>query len=188
MRRCWPLLVVLTAGCEQTAPGHGFGDTGPSAEDGHLMSGFSWVIDDALAGMPQPGGRAPLELDLSFLSEQGVGLIVSANQEGIDAGAAAAWGIDHVSLPVPDFEAPSQEQMHEFVLLTGGRLDAGERVAVHCTAGLGRTGTYLAVWFVSEGMSADEAIDHVRSLRPGSIETFGQETAIRQFWMGMASP
>jgi protein-tyrosine phosphatase len=39
----------------------------------------------------------------------------------------------------------------------------------------------LAVWFVTTGMTADEAMEHVRSLRPGSIETPIQEAAILEF-------
>ncbi len=152
------------------------------------MSGFTWVIDDALAGMPQPGARAPMESDLEYMSKEGVKLIVSANFEGVDPAAAAAWGIDQVSIPVPDFEAPSMTQMMDFVTLTRSRLDAGDRVAVHCTAGLGRTGTFLAVWFVADGMTADEAIAHVRARRPGSIETISQIAAIEDYASAVVAP
>jgi atypical dual specificity phosphatase len=51
-------------------------------------------------------------------------------------------------------------------------------VNVHCRAGKGRTGTVLAAYFVSKGMSAAEALQRVRELRPGSIETPEQEHAI----------
>ena len=54
-------------------------------------------------------------------------------------------------------------------------------VAVHCLAGRGRTGTVLAAYFVHRGLSAREAIQKVRDLRPGSIEVPEQEDAIRAF-------
>jgi atypical dual specificity phosphatase len=52
---------------------------------------------------------------------------------------------------------------------------------VHCLAGRGRSGTLAAVWFVHEGMTADEAIAHIRTLRPGSIETEVQEEAVHRY-------
>jgi len=157
-------------------------DTLVPGEDSQVMSGFSWVVDNALAGMPQPGARAMLDDDLAFLKEQGVDLIVSANLEGIDTAAAAAYGMAHVRLPVEDFGAPTMVQMSSFASLAGDRIADGGRVAVHCTAGMGRTGTYLAVWFVSDGMRPEQAIAHVREKRPGSIESASQEAAIHTFW------
>jgi atypical dual specificity phosphatase len=54
-------------------------------------------------------------------------------------------------------------------------------VAVHCGAGLGRTGVILACWFVSKNLSVKNAIARVRRLRPGSIETESQEEAVAEF-------
>jgi atypical dual specificity phosphatase len=52
--------------------------------------------------------------------------------------------------------------------------------------GWGRTGTLLAAYLVSEGMSADEAIYQVRKKRPGSIETFGQEQILHIYEQSLA--
>jgi len=84
-------------------------------------------------------------------------------------------------LPVADFTPPSHEQLRAGVAAIRESLAAGNRVAVHCGAGLGRTGTLLATYLVSEGVNAEAAISQVRQARPGSIETPAQEAAVRQF-------
>jgi atypical dual specificity phosphatase len=57
-------------------------------------------------------------------------------------------------------------------------------VAVHCAAGLGRTGVIVACYLITLGRTADEAIDEIRNLRPGSIETAEQVEAIGLFARG----
>ena len=54
-------------------------------------------------------------------------------------------------------------------------------VAVHCTAGLGRTGVVLACYFTAKGLTAQNAIARVRRMRPGSVETDEQAEAVEQF-------
>lgn len=56
-------------------------------------------------------------------------------------------------------------------------------VAVHCMHGHGRTGTMLACYLVKElKISGIEAINQIRTLRRGSIETHDQEKAVMQFY------
>ena len=55
-------------------------------------------------------------------------------------------------------------------------------IAVHCFAGMGRTGTILAVALVLEGYSPESAINEIRQKRPGSIENDEQEESIFEFY------
>lgn len=56
-------------------------------------------------------------------------------------------------------------------------------VGVHCMHGHGRTGTMLACYLVKTGkMSGIDAINEIRRLRRGSIETHEQEKAVVQFY------
>lgn len=143
--------------------------------------GFSWIVPEELAAMPLPGRDRPLDQDAAFLEQEGIRLLVSLTEEPPDRDTLVAHSIEPVHIPVRDFTPPSVEQMTDFVELVDSSVATGQVVGVHCTAGLGRSGTMAAAYLVSTGVSADVAIATVRGLRPGSIETETQEDAIRQF-------
>ena len=58
----------------------------------------------------------------------------------------------------------------------------GERVAVHCHAGRGRTGLIICSYFIyKEGMTADEAIKLFKSKRSGALRGSGQKRSLKEF-------
>ncbi|QNT75819.1 dual specificity protein phosphatase family protein [Dehalogenimonas etheniformans] len=84
--------------------------------------------------------------------------------------------------PVADFTAPTLNQIRKIVAFIAKSLEATRPVGVSCGAGFGRTGTILACCLVSRDWEPQSAIDHVRSLRPGSIEPKSQESAVREYF------
>ena len=100
------------------------------------------------------------------------------------------YGLDYLHLPIPNWLAPSWEQIKQFVGFCDRKHKEDTAVAVHCLAGKGRTGTMLACYLVWTGRAANEAIRTVREKRPGSIETACQEQAIYQFqqWLNQCRP
>lgn len=143
------------------------------------MFGFSWVIDEKLAGLGRPGALArALEADLQDLRAEGVRALVSLTEEPLPGEAVQAAGLTALHLPVPDMEPPTGADIDRFVEFTSASLRAGRPVAVHCAMGRGRTGTMLACYLVHTGCDPAGAIRQVRRQRPGSIETRGQERAV----------
>jgi atypical dual specificity phosphatase len=64
---------------------------------------------------------------------------------------------------------------HRLMARLLGRLEAGQALAAHCYAGIGRTGLLLACLLGRlEGLPGEEAIRRLRLLRP-ALETPDQE-------------
>ena len=83
-------------------------------------------------------------------------------------------------LPIPDFSTPEAEDLREAVqqVLTHSR--SGEGVAIHCHAGVGRTGMFAAgLAKLGMDLSSDVAIRWVRNIIPGAIEVPEQEQLVR---------
>lgn len=92
-----------------------------------------------------------------------------------------ALGMDWVHLPIVDVSIPDQRFEASWALVgpkLHARLDAGERVLIHCRGGLGRTGLVAALILVERGCDPEFAIRRVRAVRPHAIETRAQERYI----------
>lgn len=140
--------------------------------------GFSWVVTDCLAAMSRP---RELRKAVEFLQEEGIGVIVSLTESPLNASILEEFDIEYHHIPVEDFAAPNAAQVDEFVTAVTEARARGKKAVVHCYAGRGRTGTMLACYLVSLGRAPEEAIEEVRSLRPGSIETDEQEETVRDY-------
>ena len=140
--------------------------------------GWSWLLENNLAAMAMPdGGRG----DFRELRNRGITGLVTLTTRPLNAHKARDEGLAYLHLPVGNFEPPSQEQIRQFVDFCDQHIADGGAVAVHCLAGMGRTGTMLACYLVSAGNDPEEAINIIRRRRPGSIETVEQEEAVRHY-------
>lgn len=87
-------------------------------------------------------------------------------------------------LPVIDTCAPAQpfEQAWESQGAELRRaLTQGELIVIHCKGGLGRTGTLAAQLLMEFGEEVNSAIEQVRKVRHGAIETSVQENYLQNY-------
>ena len=151
-----------------------------------------WVIPGVLAGMPMPfihldrrmaggGSQAEFEDELPALHSAGIRAVVSLLNIPGDASVYESAGFSFLCLPVPDGGAPTFEQADEFVRFVSAQRAANRAVAVHCEAGLGRTGTLIAIYLIDQGESAASAIGLVRDVESVAIETNRQIQFLEEY-------
>lgn len=118
---------------------------------------------------------------LAAMREQGICAVLSLTEEPLEDALLREFEMAYLHLPIADFTAPSLEQVNRAMNFLREYTLGEAQVLIHCTAGMGRTGTILACYLVDRGETANQAIQEVRWQRPGSIETRAQEEIIRDY-------
>jgi atypical dual specificity phosphatase len=139
---------------------------------------FDWLLVDQLGACVNPSVAAGAAAELR---QRRIGLLINLHERPDPPALLVELQAETVHLPVQNSDAPTQEQLDRGVAAIDDALSRGIRVAVHCGAGLGRSGTLLAAYLVRQGTLPDHAIANVRTVRPGSIETQEQEDAVHRF-------
>ena len=153
--------------------------------------GFVWLIAGKLAGTPLPGIVRDTLQDLDALRNAGITRLISLTETPFDATLAALYDIQCTALPIRDMKAPTLTQAWFLCESIDRYLQRGEVVAVHCKAGLGRTGAVLAmylIWLGGGQVGGAGAIAHVRRLEGGMIQSLEQEKFLEKFAELVAHP
>lgn len=140
------------------------------------------VVSAKLMFTPCPGTQAAsLDEALATLKAAGATAVITVmpdselaeNQVSDMSSRCAQQGLAWFHLPVADDSAPADDfesqwaTQHDEVL---ARLNAGERIAIHCKGGSGRTGLIAAVLLTSLGLPLSQAKAQIQALRPKALQ------------------
>ncbi len=135
---------------------------------------FSWFIEETLSGSGMPTTHDELE----WVLKQCVRSIITMKEYALPE----SWveDVNYLHVPTTDLSSPDMDKIDTAVDFIHKRINNKEAVMVHCAAGMGRTGTVLACYLVKyQKYSAKDAVEKVRTKRPGSIQSEVQELAIQ---------
>lgn len=141
---------------------------------------ISWILPNKLLAFSSPttgfynnqSFSNTTEKYCSIFSKLGVSAVIRLNKatyqpEVSNIQSFIDNGILHYDLYFPDGSCPSEDQVKEFIQIVNNYQGA---VAVHCKAGLGRTGTMIGCYIMANyEISSLEIIAWIRICRPGSI-------------------
>ncbi|KAH8237520.1 hypothetical protein KR038_003733 [Drosophila bunnanda] len=138
---------------------------------------FNWIVPQkfiAFCGPHQksktlPNGypcHAP-ERYFTYFRENNVTTVIRLNAKVYHASSFENAGFDHKDLFFIDGSTPSDAIMKKFLSICETTKGA---IAVHCKAGLGRTGSLIGAYIMKHyGFTALESIAWLRLCRPGSV-------------------
>ena len=162
------------------------------------MGDFNWITPDFLAfASPQHKPTAPIaptsplfqmlpknlkQLQscdlptpfinvLSHFTTRNIGLVVRLNSELYSPSYFTALGISHLDMIFDDGTCPPMNLVRKFIKLAHDMITNRHKgIAVHCKAGLGRTGCLIGAYLIyRHGFTANEIIAFMRFMRPGMV-------------------
>lgn len=118
------------------------------------------------------------------LIKRGIHADISLEEERIDH----PFGVDYyLWLPTKDHNPPSMKQLIIGVKFIGNLIQNNIKVFVHCKYGHTRAPTLVAAYFISLGLSVDEAIAKIKLKRPAIHITSKQKKALKKFKTNLKS-
>lgn len=107
------------------------------------------------------------ETYFKYFSDNNVTGIVRFNNKVYDRKKFIDAGFNHYDMYFPDGSNPPENILKRFLEVTENEKGA---LAVHCKAGLGRTGTLISLYLMKHfGVTTSEIIGWLRVCRPGSV-------------------
>jgi cell division cycle 14 len=132
----------------------------------------------------------PFKNVLTHFSSRDVGLVVRLNSELYCPSYFTALGIQHIDMIFEDGTCPPLPLVRRFIKMAHDMINVKNKgIAVHCKAGLGRTGCLIGAYLIyRHGFTANEIIAFMRFMRPGMVVGPQQhwlhlnQGAFREWW------
>ncbi|TWI11980.1 ATP-binding cassette domain-containing protein [Aerolutibacter ruishenii] len=147
-----------------------------------IQDGIWWVVPGLLCGMSRPGLIVDAKTQYDRLAEADVRSLICLEERCEYAVTEAReYGIAHLHIPVNDMAPPSFNQAVDLCRRAEQPIRDNQAVAFHCRAGLGRTGTALALVLTWFGDEPEVAIAKVRRANPLAIQSDAQQRFVNEF-------
>ncbi|XP_058444204.1 mucin-5AC isoform X2 [Malaya genurostris] len=137
---------------------------------------FNWIVPDKFLAFCGPHSKSRLdngypihapETYFEYFRKYNVTTIIRLNVKIYDAARFTVAGFTHHDLFFVDGSTPNDAILKKFLTICEQTEGA---IAVHCKAGLGRTGTLIGAYLIKHyNFNALEAIAWLRLCRPGSV-------------------
>ncbi|MFC2055307.1 dual specificity protein phosphatase family protein [Chloroflexota bacterium] len=95
--------------------------------------------------------------------------------------------VTHRQISIRDMDIPTREEMVQILDTIDAALESGQRIYLHCYAGIGRTGTVVGCHLVRHGMDGETALGQIASWRqdtPDGRRRSPETEEQRQFVLG----
>lgn len=133
---------------------------------------YQCTVSPGLDRSSQPDTRWIQSLSNPAIRERPFKAVVNLRGESGANGEAPAVRDAHMTplnIPVPDQTAPTQDQVIQFLSFVTD--PKNQPVDVHCKAGQGRTGTFVATYRMAvQGWSPDDAIAEAKKFRCSPVQ------------------
>lgn len=112
----------------------------------------------------------PFRKVLDYFVKNDVKMVVRLNSHLYNKNEFEKKGIQHLDMIFDDGTCPTMDIVKDFIGVSEGIIKSGGKIAVHCKAGLGRTGCLIGAHLIyTHGFTANECIAYMRMIRPGMV-------------------